>query len=118
MYKIKIEERENKEKVVIYYKVEEGTYKQKIQYKIDLSDKTYSLFEYGEEKFIEWEAIEDEIDLKLEDLIRTVENKIINNRQIIYSSKTGGRENEVIKAEKHLDQNRKVLEFLKNYNNA
>lgn len=113
MYKIKLDE---SEKITLFYKVEVGNYNHKVQYKINLSDKTYSLFEAGEEKFMEWESIVEDVESKIEDFIRLVEQKIINNKEVIFSSKINGNNKEVSKAETHLSKNLTVLDFLNNYN--
>ena len=116
MYKINIEEINGTDKVVIYYKVVVGNYNYKQQYKINLTDKTYSYFEAGEEKFIEWEEIEEDIKDIIDELVSTVKNKIINNQEVIYSSKVRGDTKEEEKAKTHLSKNRQIIEFLKVYN--
>lgn len=116
MYKINIEEIDEADKVVIYYKVEVGNYNHKQQYKINLTDKTHSLFEAGEEKFIEWKAIEEDIKNIIDELVSTVIKKTINNQEVIYSSKLRGDTKEENKAKVHLYKNRQIIEFLKVYN--
>lgn len=122
MYKIKLEpaceaEQQTLEEnqVVIYYKVNTGNYNQKQEYKINLSEKSYSCFEQGEEVKIDWSVISEDIDNKIDEFKVMMKQRIMNNNEIIYSAFVNGDEKEVSKAKTHLEKNKIILEYLKEY---
>jgi hypothetical protein len=119
MYKVKLED----DKVVIYFNIEVGKFNQIITYKADLEDKTYTCFESGEEIQLDWEDVKCEIEKEYDQIITDVKSKIINNKTVIGSykmksdeSKTEKDLKEIEKAEKHLVRNKRILEYLQNYN--
>lgn len=111
MYKIKLKE----DKVIINYNLETGMYKQKTLYQINLTDKTHSYFNSEEELLLEWNEIKDDLEIIFEDLKAIVDDKIFNNKNVIYTAQCEKNDKGEEKAKIHLEKNLIIKEYLNTY---
>ena len=117
MFNIRLEE----ENVVIKFSLNNGNYDQKNHYKIDLTDKKYYLMEAGEWNELEWELAVESIKDRMDDIKHDVKEKILNNKRVIYSYEIQAEKRnkdfskEIEKAQKHMEKNLLIEEFINNY---
>ena len=113
MAKIKLEN----ESVIVYYsEVGGGLYDTVKNYKVDLTNKKHYSIKANEDIEISWGFTNDEELLMVENLKKEMWFLIENCYNVIYSYRNSGDLLQVEKHEKHLNKNKKILDFLKNYN--
>lgn len=116
MFNIKLEN----DNVIITFSLNTGNYDQKVNYKIDLTNKKYYICE-EEWVELEWELAVDSIKDKIELLKDTISDKILNNKNVIISYKNEQRKTnkdcslQIEKARKHLLINEKIQVILNDY---
>ena len=113
MAKIKIDEIG---RISVYYsEVGGGLYESVKNYKIDLTNKKrYQLKTSGDIE-IDWGLTEEEELAMIDNLIKESSFNVENCYNVIYSYKQSGNISQVEKHKIFLDNNKKILEFLKNY---
>ncbi len=112
MAKIKLE---NDIVVVYYSEVGGGLYDAVKNYKIDLTNKKHYFLKPTEEQEIEWGLKTSEEAIMIENLKKDVWFKVENCYNVIYSYEQKCDTKQVEKHKKHLENNKVILEFLKNY---
>jgi hypothetical protein len=112
MAKIKLEN----DLVVVYYsEVGGGLYDIVKNYKIDLTNRKHYFLKGTEEQEIEWHFKKNEEIIMIDNLKKEVWFKVENCYNVIVTYRKSGNTAQVEKHEKHLENNKIVLEFLKNY---
>jgi dolichyl-phosphate-mannose--protein O-mannosyl transferase len=112
MAKIKLEDNN----VVIYYsEVSGGLYDAVKNYKIDLTNRKHYYLKPTEEQEIEWGLNKNEEANMIDNLKKETWFHIENCYNVIYSYEQSGNIKQVEKNKKFLENNKIILEFLKNY---
>ncbi len=112
MAKIKLEN----DLVVVYYsEVGSGLYDIVKNYKLDLSNRKHYFLKGCEEQEIEWHFAKNDETVMIENLKKEIWFKVENSYSILYSFKQKGDTKQIEKYEKHLKNNKILLEFIKNY---
>lgn len=113
MAKIKIE---NENIIVLYSEEVVGAFAtNKINYKIDLTNKKRFLLKNDEEKEIDYGLTKKDESLMVDTLKKDVWFKIENCYQVLVSYREKNDEKNIIKHEKIQEKNKTILEFLKNF---
>lgn len=112
MAKIKIEENN----IVLYYsEVSSSIYEIKKEFKLDLSNKKFFSVKQGCLTELNWELNNEEEQILIESLVKEARFQLENSYNVIYSYKQQGNMKEVEKNQKHLENNKKILDFLLSY---
>ncbi len=112
MAKIKLED----DKVIIYYsEVGGGLYDIVKNFKIDLTNKKHYFIKPTEDQEIEWGLKKNEEANMIENMKKETWFHIENCYSVIYSYEKSGNIKQSEKHKKFLEQNKIILEFLKNY---
>lgn len=102
--------------VVVYYsEISGGLYDSVKNYKFDLTNRKHYLLKPNDDQEIEWTLKKNEEAIMIENLKKEAWFHVENCYNVIYTYKTNGDKVQVEKHEKHLEKNKIILEFLKNY---